>query len=66
MDFDLLIEYGLGIIRHGLTTLGGALVTGGIATDTELATGVGAFVTILGLVWSWYRKWKRSKTVTVS
>lgn len=61
MDGNLIVEYVLGLVRHGLTTAGGALVTAGVATEADLATGVGAITTILGLGWSWWRKYKRAR-----
>lgn len=50
-------EFALLLLRHGLTYAGGAAVL----TDSELAQIVGAASTVLGLVWSAYRKWKRVK-----
>ncbi|MEE9598174.1 MAG: hypothetical protein V3V96_15490 [Acidiferrobacterales bacterium] len=49
----------LALVRHGLTTLGGALVTGGLTTETDVAAASGAFVIFVGFAWSVYRKWAR-------
>lgn len=48
------------VLRHGLTFLGGA----GMFTDNELAQLSAAGATLVGLVWSGYRKWKRAKPET--
>ena len=50
----------LGIIRHALTTFGGALVTNGTMTADQLNIGAGAIVAILGIAWSIYDKSKRA------
>ena len=42
----------LGLLRHTLTFVGGVLVAKGIVDETMLAEVVGAFVTIVGGVWS--------------
>ena len=42
----------LGIIRHVATFMGGFLAERGLASGEELQTGVGAVVTLIGLVWS--------------
>lgn len=41
-----------GLIRHGLTALGGALVAKGIIDEAGLTEAVGALVTLIGVVWS--------------
>lgn len=45
------------ILRHGLTFAGGA----GLFTDNELTQISAAAATLVGLLWSGYRKWKRSQ-----
>ena len=50
------IEEWLGILRHGLTCGGGGLVTNGLLTAGDLQAGIGALMTIIGLVWSVYNK----------
>ena len=52
----------LGFVRHLLTTAGGALVTKGLMTAPTLDTGVGAVITILGIVWSILSKKKPTST----
>lgn len=42
----------LGLIRHILTSAGGALMTKGVITATVLDQGVGAIITLVGIVWS--------------
>ena len=42
----------LGLVRHILTFVGGYLVTSGVLTEPTLSTGIGAIVTLIGVVWS--------------
>jgi flagellar motor component MotA len=42
----------LGLLRHTLTFVGGILISKGLVDETMLAEVVGAFVTIVGGVWS--------------
>ena len=42
----------LGIIRHVLTTAGGALVANGTLDANQLNTGAGALVVLIGVIWS--------------
>ena len=51
----------LGIIRHVLTTLGGALVASGTIDNTQLQTGAGAVAVIIGIGWSVWAKRKEAK-----
>ncbi len=46
----------LGFIRHALTLAGGALVTNGMFTESELLEAVGAASTLIGFFWSWAAK----------
>ena len=62
MTPTVIFEAVLGMVRHLLTFGGGALITGGIATQTEMDAGIGAVMALIGLGWSWYRKWKRSES----
>ena len=41
-----------GIIRHALTSLGGALVAGGYLTSDEWTTIAGGLMIVVGVVWS--------------
>lgn len=42
----------LGIIRHGLTFLGGVLVTQGVIDDAIFTELFGAAMTLIGGIWS--------------
>lgn len=42
----------LGIIRHGLTFLGGVLVTQGVMDDAMFVELFGAAMTLIGGIWS--------------
>lgn len=46
----------LGFVRHALTLAGGALVTQGLFSESELLEAVGAASTLIGFVWSWLDK----------
>lgn len=45
-------EQVLGVIRHGLTFLGGILVTKGLIDAGMLQEALGAIMTLIGTVWS--------------
>ena len=45
-----------GIVRHILTTVGGALVTSGYVSEAQLETLVGAVVILAGVAWSVIQK----------
>ena len=47
-----------GVIRHIITTAGGALVTQGVIDSEGLNTVAGAVVVIIGVVWSLIAKKK--------
>lgn len=42
----------LGIVRHILTIVGGSFVTDGTLTENNLNLGVGAILTLAGIIWS--------------
>lgn len=42
----------LGVVRHGLTTAGGALVADGLMSASEMQAIVGGVVTLVGVLWS--------------
>lgn len=42
----------LGLIRHLLTSAGGALVTKGIISDSGLSDAAGALAILIGVIWS--------------
>jgi uncharacterized membrane protein YebE (DUF533 family) len=52
MDQDTI----LGIVRHVLTTAGGALVANGVLTGGQLQDAVGAVIALGGIAWSIYQK----------
>lgn len=45
-----------GILRHILTAAGGALVAKGAIDEATLMEGVGAVITLVGVVWSYIVK----------
>lgn len=47
-----------GIIRHLLTTIGGALVAKGVFDESMMLEGVGAVMGLVGFVWSYVEKQK--------
>lgn len=48
----------LGLVRHILTTSGGAAVAGGVATQDQMVAIVGGIVALAGAAWSYYAKRK--------
>ncbi len=56
----------LGIARHILTFVGGAGVTSGLMTSSDLTTGVSALMTLIGLIWSMYEKYMRAQAAPKS
>lgn len=51
-----------GLVRHGLTTLGGYLVGKGYLDESTMLELVGAGMTIIGFLWSWWNKPKPTAT----
>lgn len=49
------------LIRHGLTTAGGYLVSTGLVDASGAQAFVGAGMTLAGLAWSILRKWNRQQ-----
>lgn len=45
-------EQVLGVVRHGLTFLGGLLVTKGLLDEGMLQEVIGSVITLVGAVWS--------------
>jgi hypothetical protein len=45
-------EQVLGIIRHGLTFVGGILITKGLIDDATSTEIIGAVVALVGTIWS--------------
>jgi len=48
----LTIEQIMGIIRHGLTFVGGILVMKGLVDETTITEIVGGVMTLTGAIWS--------------
>lgn len=55
----------LALLRHGLTTAGGALASKGLAGSDDIEALAGAIVTIVGVVWSIWEKRNRPAGPTV-
>jgi hypothetical protein len=53
----------LGIVRHVLTTAGGALVANGYATSGQAQDAIGAIMVLIGLGWSLYQKQQQKAAV---
>jgi hypothetical protein len=51
-------EQVLGLLRHVLTVMGGALVTKGLIDESMLLEGVGLVTSIVGFIWSFAAKRK--------
>lgn len=56
----------LGIIRHVLTSAGGALVTDGVLNASQLDDGVGALVVLIGIAWSVWNKFQHRAALTAA
>ncbi len=46
----------LGLARHLMTFAGGMLATSGVVASSDVELGVGALVTLIGIVWSAFQK----------
>jgi hypothetical protein len=55
-DWDFLKPVLAGIIRHSLTTVGGALVAQGVIQSSDENALVGAAMAVLAVAWSWWNK----------
>lgn len=53
----------LGILRHILTTAGGFLGGEGVLTGDDVNAAVGAIMTIIGIAWSAFDKYKTEKKI---
>ena len=49
-------EQVLGIVRHGLTFIGGLLITKGLLDQGTLSELIGATSTLVGVIWSMIEK----------
>ena len=54
-----------GMVRHGLTTLGGALVAGGYMDASSTSAFVGGGMVIAGVAWSWWQKEGQAKALAI-
>lgn len=54
-----------GMVRHGLTTLGGALVTGGWMDSSQTSAFVGGGMVIAGIAWSWWQKQGQARALAI-
>ena len=52
MNTDILFS----IIRHALTTAGGALIANGLASESQISDAAGAIIVLLSVTWSIYCK----------
>lgn len=62
MDQDTI----LGIVRHILTSAGGALVTEGIVSQSQLSDGAGAVVVLIGIAWSIWNKYQHRQALAAA
>jgi hypothetical protein len=56
MESEVLKPILAGMVRHGLTTVGGALVTDGVIQSSDVNGFVGAGMVVAGVAWSWWNK----------
>lgn len=63
MDNETLQPILAGIVRHALTSLGGALVAGGYIQSSQTASFVGGGMVIAGAIWSWWQKDGQKKII---
>jgi hypothetical protein len=55
------MEIATSLIRHALTVGGGGLVSKGLISEDMLTSGIGAVVTLVGIIWSVVSKLKAKK-----
>lgn len=65
MDTDALKPILAGIVRHGLTTAGGALVAGGYIQSSDTSAFVGGGMVLAGIAWSWWQKSGQAQTAAL-
>jgi hypothetical protein len=54
------------ILRHLLTTAGGALTADGLLSSGQLQDGVGAIMVLVGLGWSLVNKWEQRRALAAA
>ena len=47
-----MLDFVMGLVRHGLTLGGGAIITSGYATQDDVTAAIGAITALVGVVWS--------------
>jgi hypothetical protein len=52
------VEQITGIIRHILTTVGGVLISTGVAEKDQVELIAGGVAALIGVAWSWFSKRK--------
>ena len=65
MDSDTLKPVLAGIVRHLLTTAGGALVAGGYMQSSEMSAFIGGGMIVAGAIWSWWQKDGQRKAIAI-
>lgn len=65
MESEVLKPILAGMVRHGLTALGGMLVTDGVIQSSDVAGFVGAGMMVAGIAWSWYQKVGQAKLLAL-
>jgi hypothetical protein len=65
MDTETLKPILAGMVRHGLTAVGGAMVTGGYMESSQMSGFVGAGMVIAGIAWSWWQKRGQAEVVAM-
>ncbi len=63
MDSETLKPILAGLVRHALTTLGGALVAGGYMQASETPALIGGGMVLAGALWSWWQKEGQKRVV---
>jgi hypothetical protein len=56
MDTEALKPILAGLVRHGLTSIGGALVAGGYIQSSDTSAFIGGGMVVAGMLWSWWQK----------
>lgn len=60
MDDDswkkILLAWAASAVRHGLTVIGGMLVSDGVITSADETKLIGSGMILVGVAWSWWQK----------
>lgn len=65
MDTEALKPILAGVVRHFLTTAGGALVAGGYMQSSDTSAFIGGGMVVAGVVWSWWQKEGQAKFIAL-